>query len=677
MKRNLSQLLQTSPSGGHSKEAFDLHNYEYFHQKGAQLNIASIRSVAPGCDYELSVDSITRSDLCNTANFADIKENWYILFVPNFLVSNNAYQMLVQRRQDYSAIRSNIEQFPVFDLKAVVKRCLQIGWQAHVGDINRLDDPQWFDVHGFCIAPGALRLLDMAKYGCYIDLYEFICAGATDAEIEDRYDAVAAYLDERLNGIYPSVQNIGAYQCAWYSYFRNSIYDVAGDASCYNFDDVVMHAEGVTPAFEVTAVRGVDDFIQKCLKLHYVGNKKDMFMGSMPGTQFGACASVPMATDLSFVFSGVTGTDADRHINNFPEGQTGNQTVYRTYVSHYKSDGSIVSGTVYPDTHTHQLVSNVSISKGYSLFDVLTLVQSQAMQKWRQKSMLAGNKTIDQFRAHHGEVPRHLVDHLPDFIGSLDNMINVTEITSTANTLDAEQGTNNLGEIRGRGYGVSDVKRKFHFHSSDYGTVLLLHSIVTENVYPSFGLAYDNRLIYYSDFFQQEFQNIGLEAVPKFLLDVLSKDAFGAITDPHPDASLSQFLEGQMMNLFGMYAKYFGYKEYFDQVHGLFNPTRIVTADPLGGGDRFGYADLQSFVVPRADMVAPLTYHQDAVTHEWQLVDGWNLFNLSRIYQNPRLYDSIFGTNADDHFTTDHFFTKCRFNVDALLPMTKLGLPNF
>ena len=131
MKRNLSQLLQTPPEGGHSKESFDLHNIEYFHQKGGQLNVASIRSVAPNCDYELSVDSLTRTLLCNTANFADIKENWYILFVPNYLVCNNAYQMLVQRRQDYSAIRSNIEQFPVFDLKAVVKRCITIAFQDY------------------------------------------------------------------------------------------------------------------------------------------------------------------------------------------------------------------------------------------------------------------------------------------------------------------------------------------------------------------------------------------------------------------------------------------------------------------------------------------------------------------------------------------------------------------
>lgn len=660
-KRNLAQLLQTPPEGGHSLEAFDLHNFEYFHSKGGQFNVVSCRETVPNSDYELSVDAVTRSMLCNTANFANIKENWYLIHVPLALICNNAYQMLVQREQPYTANKPNIEQFPVFNLGAVLEEIFTICTYKFEDDAA--DHPDCFDVHGFNVGMGALRLLDMLGYGCYIDLAEWMLAAPSAEAMADRLDHIKEIVNAQLTStIYPSVARIGAYQCAWYSFFRNDVYDNSVDASIYNFDDVVMKVDGVDPTYDVTAYRGVHDFVVRNLRLHYVQNKKDMFMGAMPGTQYGACATVPMSSDLSFVFSAVTGSDKDRWVGEGTSFASG-QALVTTLADNQNGVGVGVYQTPY--THTHNLAGSATIQSGYSLFDVLTLVESQALQKWRQKSMLAGNKTADQFRAHHGVVPRHLVDHLPDFIGSVDNVIDVSEITSTANTLDASQGLDNLGEIRGRGYGVSDT-RTFHFHSDDYGIILLCHSIVAENTYSSYGLDYGNRLVFYSDFFQQEFQNIGLEAVPKFLLDTLTQQSFGAPAG-HPYGD--ETFWSRFRNLMGMYARYYGYKEYTDKVHGLFNPSRLEEEVADHHYNMFGYADMQSFVLPRTDMIGGINATAATI--------GVLPMTLSRLYQNPRLFDAIFAINSDDHFDTDEFFTKVRFGCNALLPMTKLGLPDF
>ena len=37
------QALNITPDGKHSKNAFDLHSYETFHQKGGMINVVGVR----------------------------------------------------------------------------------------------------------------------------------------------------------------------------------------------------------------------------------------------------------------------------------------------------------------------------------------------------------------------------------------------------------------------------------------------------------------------------------------------------------------------------------------------------------------------------------------------------------------------------------------------------------
>ena len=94
--RNIMEALNRVPDGRVPKTGFDLSNFENFTQKGGMLNIIGVRDTVPNSDYRMAVDGFTRSLLCNTANFAHIKENYYFVHVPLALVSHNAYQTLVQ-----------------------------------------------------------------------------------------------------------------------------------------------------------------------------------------------------------------------------------------------------------------------------------------------------------------------------------------------------------------------------------------------------------------------------------------------------------------------------------------------------------------------------------------------------------------------------------------------------
>lgn len=744
--RNIMEALNRVPDGRVPKTGFDLSNFENFTQKGGMLNVVGVRDTMPNSDYRMAVDGFTRSLPCNTANFAHIKENYYFVHVPLALVSHNAYQTLVQRKQAYSAMDMGISQFPVFSLATVVNRCLEI---AHL-NLTLSQNQKFKDVHGFNIGRQAFRLFDMLGYGCYTDILESTFKESGGLTVDEAKSLVTTYL-----GTYkPTANRLAAYQCVWYHFFRNDIYDCDVTAKSFNFDDVTYKSVS-EPSYDILDYRTVDDFIIDCCQIRYVGYKKDIFMGSMPGTQFGAVSSIAVDVDFSeltgaFVgdavtptgsFSGTEGSvsvsgsfsadssdDSGKHSlykvvdGNFVKANAtditsaypqnfipyervfvdgdnngeikaqaaplySNQELQQTYVG--------TPGTPNPelfDLHHHRL-SNVAISASgnvtpsgsisinpitpsgtvnlsggsvqSSLFDVLQLVEAQAIQKWRQKSMLAGNKTADQFRAHHGEVPRHLVDHLPDFIGSVDNEIQITEITSQADTASSPDESN-LGEIAGRGYGASDNK-VFHFHSDDYGILFLLHAIVPENTYSSYGFDFGNTMVYYNDFFQTEYQNIGLQAVPKYLLntvDLLGTPLYGGNHGAEGD---EHFTEN--VGVVGYAPRYFNYKQYPSKVHGLFNPSRLTVYDQASTS-KFGYSDMQSFVMPRADLVLGL--NNSSVFPTLGLV-----LQLTNLYVNPTLFDSIFAVNADSSEITDTFISHVKFYCEASLPMSVLGLPQF
>lgn len=753
--RDIMQALNRVPNGKQPKNGFSLGSFETFTQKGGMLNVVGVRDTVPNSDYRLSVDAFTRTLPCNTANFAHIKENYYFVHVPLGLINRNAYQMLVNRKQPYSALDMGISRFPTFSLATVINRCIEI----HYMSASDLITNNFRDVHGFNMGTQAIRLFDMLGYGSYQDILGADLGLSAAQEISLKKKAVTQLIGNKE----PTANRLAAYQMVWYYFFRNDIFDNSVSPRCFNFDDVTVMSR-TEPNYDILSVRSVDDFIRECCQMRYVGYKKDLFTAFMPGTQYGAVSSVQIGVDISgdltAQFVGNTINPSGSVTSTF-SGSNGNVTVRTNYdssnpsgfflngsnvstgsdvnrhshsqISSDQSDLTFISSSTPSDTssasfrvhsqedpytydvdsHTHLLGSShpsgarfveadfgsyqdshlvstgsfsptgtvssslsldpitpsgtVNLSGGSysttSLFDVLSLVEAQAIQKWRQKSMLAGNRTADQFRAHHGEVPRHLIDHLPDFIGSVDNEIQITEITSQADTATSVDESN-LGEIAGRGYGASD-SRQFHFHSDDYGILILLHAIVPENTYSSYGLDFGNTMVYYNDFYQSEFTDIGLQAIPKFLLDSTDQRV------GTPDKTGTNTFNTDV-SILGYAPRYFNYKTYPSKVHGLFNPSRLGQYS-IGRPSVFGFSDMQSFVVPRFDLVNNILF---SPSRDEVVSYGINM-TLSKLYITPSIFDSIFAINADSSEITDEFITHCRFNCDASLPMSVLGLPQF
>ena len=742
MNRNIMEALNATPQGGSPQHGFSLSNFVDYHKKGGQFMVVGCRDTVPNSTYRMAVDGFTRTLPCNTANFAHIKENYYFVHVPLALISRNAYQLEVDRKQEYTSLPMDTENFPSFDLVAVFQRLLEI---ARL-DVNLEANYKFRDMFGFNMAYGAIKLLDMLGYGYIGDINAAIDAEQISVTLGK---SIVASL---FHGKRPTANRIGAYQCIWYHFFRNDIYDNSVTARSFNFDDVTYNANGGAANYDILTTRQLDDFIVECLQLRYVQYKKDIFTGSMPGTQYGPVASVTIndsvpinvtgtgsVTGLTGSFNGtpatinvigsnsdsnsigfITGTDYGRYSTNSahianpefeasPDLTRSPETVFYglnqgTTIYHYDNGNQITSlpkgdgtnesvvvehyHTIGPDTIPPQSIPfsgsgsytpagsvsitgtgsitgiSGSIASGTSLFDVLQLVESQAIQKWRQKSMLAGNKTADQFRAHHGVVPRHLIDHLPDFIGSVDNEIRITEITSTADT-KTDVDENNLGDIRGRGYGASD-KRIFTFKSDDYGILFLCSAIVPESTYNSFGIDFGNTMVSYTDFFQNEFENIGLQAVPKYLVAPSTNDTPSSLDPTGGDTFNAS--DG----VIGYAPRYFNYKQYPSKVHGLFNGSRLLL-NQTGSIDVFGYADMQSFVMPRTDILSMVQVNAEGTNFTLYPLS----MALSNLYVSPRLFNSLFAIQADNTELSDIFFSHVKFICEASQPMTVLGLPQF
>lgn len=688
------EALNAVPQGGAPKEGFDLTHFQYFTSKAGQFGVVDAIDLIPDSDYRIAIDAYTRTMPNNTANFSHLKENYYFMFVPYGIISRNAYQMLVNRKEDYTALDMNISQFPTFNLGEVVEYAISMAKET-------MDDhPDAYDLHGFNIGCGAIRLLSMLGYGDFTDIMLAYINGVIDyAALHN----ICTNVDDEtgtplgLNRYNPTATRLCAYQSCWYHYFRNDVYDLNISPKCFNLDDITY---GSNPSMNILDHRLKRDFIKQCCQLRYIPWKKDLFTASLPGTQFGAVSSVSLKSDL--VSYGPTNVGGDITSND-----AGRWNVPNTITTFGSDPGNLMYNgaknfdvaNVGSALHDHSIPSmTMQVNAGTSLFDVLQLVESQAIQKWRQKSLLAGNRTVDQWRAHYGVVPRHLIEHRPDFIGSVDNKIEIQQVVSMADT--AGEGMTNLGDMAGRGYGASDDK-VFNYHSNDYGVLLVLRAVVPEALYPSFGLDRANQKVYYTDFYHSEFQNIGLEAVPLINFDVCAMNSVNTPPSGGADTSTSSLNPYNNMpdGINGYAPRNYDHKQILSKVHGLFNPNRLliskvnVPISQLPDQDwahwihedaPYGFADMQSFVDCRTDAhsVIELRYENvgTADEPEWQFVSrvaNYLYPEKDKLYVSPSVLNSLFAFDAGSDDTTDQFVTQARIFVKSVAPLTTLGLPQF
>ena len=211
--RNIFEALNTTPDGGAPKNPFDCHSFEWLTSKAGQFIPVGFRECVPDGTYDMSVDNYTLTFPCNTASQADMKENYYFLFVPYYQLTRNAYSFTVARKDNHSALDYQFEQMPWFPLGDVVARCIQVASVGNAAALESASLSDFIDIHGFNIAYGALRVLDLAGYGCYLDfLYEYIALRDSESAEEGAETTFLNQLKNHLNDSKPNALRLAAYQ---------------------------------------------------------------------------------------------------------------------------------------------------------------------------------------------------------------------------------------------------------------------------------------------------------------------------------------------------------------------------------------------------------------------------------------------------------------------------------
>lgn len=522
-----------------------------------------------------------------------------------------------------------------------------------------------FDRFGLARWSNMSRKLDLLRFGNMLPV------------LSPFYDAVVAYmngddtittsyLDSLLGAIrhelaiiptnyYVSPMAILAYNKVYYTFFRNSYYELDYYVGDFNVDFLDCSTLA-------SSILTNDMFSIQFLDLFQHQWKKDVFTSLMPDTQFGAVSSL----DLSVVGSGDSIGSLATMSTDFDNGNwsvlsgTAQSTDLVRYQKTQRTLGTEATeeGTSSLIRHYHDLdtnvISNEGVISGFSVspIDVLALRRAEAIQGYRQTLLRCGNKTKDIFMGIYGKEPIWEQDHDPAFIDTFGYDFMVDRVMQTATT-DPSTDTYNgkLGDLGGQIAKLGSSKHHIKFTTGgDFGVVLPVCYTTFESEYNSYNIDQNNLTLTPEDRFIPDFMNLGFVPVTRRALSLLDPVVNRTGSTPDMDAVL------------GYGTRYWEKKIDMDVVHGIlcsfgkYDPEHVLSAV---NGDLVYVGDFSHWVAPRTDM-------QSAI-----------VTSTKQFYIDPRILNGNFILAADGRQETDQFICNTYFKVIRTNILSDLGLPQF
>lgn len=570
-------MKMIKPKANLGRNAFDLSHRNVFTANFGELLPCCCIETVPSNDYiEIKPADMVRAMPLATSPFLRAKQHIDFWFVPYQALWSRFNEFMSDKDEPTSASLKNRGFLPHTGL-ADIYSAMASATSASAKDIVGRD-----------FADGSHKLLNLLGYS-----------------------APNAFLGNSREDYKVNLFRLAAYNFIWYKEYRQQYYDTGlhlfgssptsvDVAKLWNFDDVSCLNQSNADVFRW---RSSDENIAM-IQLRYRCWKKDLFTGLLPSQQFGnvsqiTSANIANSSSAAFSIQGL-------------------------------ATGNVVStnGTIYVDNNgTPVAPFQPAAAQIKSQVSVLDLRKAEAVQKWRENALRAGNQIEDNFESHYGAKPHsHLISH-PTYIGSYDSSLSIGDVVSTAET---GSGTNQqLGDIAGKGILSLDGKT-IKFKSTDFGIVMGIFSILPEAEYNALGVDRMNQLLEREDFFIPEYENLGLEPV----------SAATFWTGGIPSGST---------NLLGFAPRYWGYKQKFDQCFGEMMHTNSKTGM------------LSHWCSPKTDVPAALTLNTQ-------------LLPLSCLYINPKLFDINFsvGISLSDQFIVDLFN-----DVTAIRGMSVSGMPSY
>lgn len=578
-------------------------------------------------------ESVGRSaaELSNTLNFNQSAGMIVPLLARPFIAGTDGY---ISRS---SFCRSKTPLFPAFqsvtehvDVFLVPLRYIFTPWNDWKLNINDINSSKFADFPSTSIDLSLMTSVPRMDFGSqlYLDIANQFTSNFEKARaINDanRLFDMLGYGNVTQFGTTANVQNLfklAAYQKVYYDYFRNTSYE-SNNPFAYNLDWLWKSNNGLLDRSSLSSLNQTSFAFQNLLKLRYCNYRNDYFHNVYPS--------------LNYVVSSPNGQDWSIPSN----------IVFADLYSSPNSMGLRTSTNGVPGKIGVQSVSSATVQA----LSVQTIRAAFALDKLMRASAFAPKHVKEQFKARFDVDVPESVGLESVRVGSWQNDIVFGEVTSTANTVDGSGNGDSLGAVGGKGVGTGKDSR-IHFHCKEDSILLVVQYFVPMAMYDSRGIDEWNMKLVREDFFQPEFQNLGLRPLYRKALDFVDN----AVSDNY---------------LIGYTVPNQSYKVPINRNTGLFN-------------SRFGYAYLQpqqsgqptlAIDAAAASPLRSFTVHtNDVLINSNQNGVNLNYFKVSPVDLNY-LFEEPFDNTINDP-RTDQFFGQVRFGIQITHNMSVHGQPS-
>ena len=369
------------------------------------------------------------------------------------------------------------------------------------------------------------------------------------------------------------------------------------------------------------------------LELQYVNWNKDLFMGLLPNSQFGDTASV----DLSSIINDVPSATDGFYITN--------ASAVNADVTTSSSKKLSAAGSTWWSLDSNGISAiakalGLSSQKLTSAFTILALRQAEALQKYKEIQQSNKYDFASQVDAHFGVRPSDAYSRLPMRIGSFDGVIGISDIDNH-NITENEDGTLNAAKIAGKAF-ARGTGKQIEFSAKVPGIIMCCYHVKPILDYALPRIDPDNLKTKFTDYPIPEFDKTGMQQVP-----------LAWMTNRIPlREGYSVDIDGTQQ-LMGYAPAYIDCKTDIDEVKGAF----------YNGG-------LQSWVAPITASYAANWFSQYG--DDTQRFRG---LNNTFFKVNPRVLNPIFIQDMDDDVSSDKFWIQSHFNIHAVRPIDRQGLP--
>ena len=602
------------------RSGFDLSNKCAFTAKVGELLPVYWKFCLPGDKFNISQEWFTRTQPVDTSAFTRIREYYEWFFVPLHLLYRNSNEaiMSMENQPNYAASGSSSISFnrnlPWVDLSTI---------NVAIGNVQSSTSPNNF--FGLARSEGFKKLVSYLGYG------------ETSPE---------KYVDNLRCSAFP----LYAYQKIYQDYYRHSQWEKSKPWT-YNCD--FWNGEDSTPITSTVELfsQNPNDSV---FELRYANWNKDLWMGSLPNSQFGDVAGISVGFDTSSTKVGVSGFALVR--GNMPVGYGGKdgmgiRSQSRLYNPVGVNDAQQVT-TVQEDvnnkengylfatgTESFGRISNAAKINGSDLdaqlsgqlsaqFSVLQLRAAEALQKWKEIAQANGQNYAAQVKAHFGVSTNSMQSHRSTRICGFDGSIDISAVENTNLTADE-------AIIRGKGLGGQRINDPSDFTCNEHGIIMCIyHATPLLDYIPTGPDLQLMSTVKGESWPVPEFDSLGMESLP--MLSLVNSKAIGDVV---------------ARSYAGYVPRYISWKTSVDVVRGAFTDT------------------LKSWTAP-VDSDYMHVFFGDVVPKEGSPILSYTWFKI-----NSSVLNTIFAVAVDGTWNTDQLLCNCQFDVKVARNLSYDGMP--